>query len=119
MKRVAWLLLAVFCAALVQVPVVTAGGPKHRACPCCPVSGACGMPGCCPRPASPTAGPSVTASARPAVSARRSRAQPLRRSAERWEAFSGARAARRPFLATAAAPAAGVALFRAHCSFRI
>jgi hypothetical protein len=46
MKRFSWLLLAVFCLALVQVQSVELPGVKPPACACCDVPGTCGLPDC-------------------------------------------------------------------------
>jgi hypothetical protein len=50
MKRLTWILLALFCTALVQVQPVDASKAKGMACACCH-PGTCEMPGCCPAPA--------------------------------------------------------------------
>ena len=46
MKRLVWLLIAVFCTALAQVQPVDMPVTKHAVCGCCGDTGACGMPDC-------------------------------------------------------------------------
>jgi hypothetical protein len=117
MKRLVWLLLAVFCIALVPVQSVD----KAKTCSCCKVPGACGMPGCCPPPASLPAALSPAQSARAADLHACRKAEPVRRAGEKFYAsFVEPAAARAALLASAeAAPAAHVPLFKAHCSFLI
>jgi hypothetical protein len=120
MKRVVWLVLAVFCAALAQVQPVDGLGTKAKPCPCCH-PGACGMPGCCPPPASAsTAFSSAQAESVRSVPAPR-RAQAARGPANAfYAAFAEPAHVRSSLLATAqAAPAASLPLFKAHCSFLI
>jgi hypothetical protein len=120
MKRLSWLLLAVFCAALAQVPLVDGLMVKAKHCGCCH-PGACGMPGCCAPPASSSTAANSEQPARvmslPAVR----QTQPGRGSAEKFYASFVEPAAVRPALVASAeaAPAASVPLFRAHCSFLI
>jgi hypothetical protein len=120
MKRVAWLVLAVFCAALAQVQPVDGLGAKAKPCPCCHL-GACGMPGCCPSPASaPAAVNSAQADCVKSVPAP-GRAQAARGLADTfYAAFVETTAVRGSLHASAltAAPAS-VPLFKAHCSFLI
>jgi len=118
MKRLAWLLLAVFCTMLVQVPpadvVVT------KPCGCGQVPGNCPMP-CCPQAAPLPAVFSLAQSVQMARSPVREQAQPARAATGRFYAsFVEAAAVSRPLPASAeAAPAARVPLFKAHCSFLI
>ena len=115
MKRLAWLLLAVFCTAMVQVRPADEIAPKAMTCPCCqPGPGA--MPGCCPAPASTPAGFSLALSASAAT-----RLPALRRMEEKFYASFFEPAAVRAALSASAeaAPAACVPLFRAHCSLLI
>ncbi|HEY4247416.1 MAG TPA: hypothetical protein VGM64_11200 [Lacunisphaera sp.] len=46
MKRLAWLVILVFGAALAQVSPLDFGQPHRKACSCCKTPGDCGMPGC-------------------------------------------------------------------------
>jgi hypothetical protein len=50
MKRLVWLLLLAFGTVLAQVQPVDAPVAKVKACSCCEVPGACGMPDCAPLP---------------------------------------------------------------------
>jgi hypothetical protein len=118
MKRVAWLLLAVFCAALLQVQPVLI---QQTTCACrCKVPGACGMP--CSRIPIPAP-----------LSFAADRATPANAPAKGRESKSEQRLERRFFSvfvesltelgaigvsAPSAAPAR-VPLFKAHCSFLI
>ena len=118
MKRLVWLFLAVFCTALLQVQPLDAA--KAKTCDCCHPS-ACGMPGCCPPPASAltalSSAQSVRATSLPACR----KAQSVRGVVEKFYVlFVEPVAVRAAFLASAeAAPAAHVPLFKAHCSFLI
>src|SRR5258706_10764690 len=51
MKRLVWLLLAVFCTAFAQVQPADLPETKAKVCACCQIPGTCRMPGCCPKPA--------------------------------------------------------------------
>lgn len=120
MKRVVWLALTVFCAALAQVQPVDVLGAKAKPCACCH-PGACGMPGCCPSPASgPVAFNSAQAECVRSVPAP-GRAQLVRGLPDTfYAAFVEPTAVRGPLLASArTAPAASVPLFKAHCSLLI
>jgi hypothetical protein len=116
MKRIAWLLLAVVCTSFVQVQPIEP--VKAQACRCChcKIPGSCGMPGC----GQPTASTSrtITEPARIAA-ARGRRAGGLRVSQAGLAAapFRMARARLPLPAAEFAALAAGVPLFKAHCSF--
>jgi len=119
MKRLAWLLLAVFCTALGQVQRLEPVVPQKRAC--CECDGRCGMPGCAlPVPHSPSAFVAEWAVvlARPA-STRANRT--VRKSVEKFYA-SVAIPGVQPVAWSAPiplAPAASVPLFKVHCSFLI
>lgn len=120
MKRVVWLVLAVFCAALVQVQPADGWGAKARRCSCCH-SGACGMPGCCPPPApAPVASSSAQAECVQSVPVP-ARAQAGRGAADNfYAAFVEATQVRAGLHTFAkAATAANVPLFKAHCSLLI
>ena len=119
MKRLAWILLAVFCTALAQVqPVEPVVQPKRSCCGRCE---ACHMPGC----ALPVAHvPSAMVTERPGTVARPKTAQPtpqLSTFVERFYVFVDAPVDPRAPLPppVRVAPAASVPLFKAHCSFRI
>jgi hypothetical protein len=120
MKRLAWLLLAVFGAALLQVQPVEGLPAKAKCCDCCHVPGTGEMPGCCPQVASLPAALGAEQSARVAN-------QPVRRAvpavgacARIYVSLVEPGASRSALPAPAeAARAAGVPLFKAHCSFLI
>ena len=119
MKRLTWILLVLFCAALGQVQPADAAKAKGMACPCCH-PGACGMPDCCPAPAPAPAALSSAQSARvanlPVV--RSARAQD--RADTFYAAFVESAPVRCRLGASAlAARAAPVPRFEAHCSFLI
>jgi hypothetical protein len=117
MRRVAWLLLAVFCTVLVQVQPADAAVTKP--CGCCQVPGNCPMP-CCPQAAPLPAVFSLAQSVQVARSPVRERAQPARAATGMFYAsFVEAAAVSRPLPASAEAPAARVPLFKAHCRFLI
>ena len=120
MKRLAWLLIAVLCTALVQVQPVD-GLTKAKTCNCCKVPGACGMPGCCPPPASRPTALSSAQSARVVSLPASRKAQPVRVAMDKFYASFVEPAAVSPALLASAeaAPAAHVPLFKAHCSFLI
>jgi hypothetical protein len=119
MKRFVWILLAVFCTALGQVqPVEPLARVKHACCNC---DGRCGMPDCAP-PAPHASTVFVSeqgvAVARPASVSSESL---TRKSAEKFFAAFAAPCASSVVLSAPwqTAPAAGVPLFKAHCSFLI
>jgi hypothetical protein len=118
MKRLAWLLLAVFCTVLVQVQPADALVAKAPGC--CQVPGACKMP-CCPQPAPLPAVFSLAQSIQVTSSPSRERAQPARVATGMfWASVVKPAAVKGPLPASAeAALAAGVPLFKAHCSFLI
>ncbi len=116
MKRLAWILLAVLCAALVQVPPAEAMLAQPKCCHCCQMPGAGEMP-CCAAP---------SASLPPALAAESS-ARLDRQAPAACRAITFFRicwvepAAIRPALPASAAAvrSAGVPLFKAHGRFLI
>jgi len=121
MKRVVWLLLAVFCSALAQVQPAERPNVVLKDCSCCQHPEPCSMPGCCPPPAAGSR--TIVSLARAAASVPAARRAP--RLASRAEAKFYARFVR-AVLAPNAFPAsvfattpASVPLFKAHCSFLI
>lgn len=122
MKRLVWLLLAVWCTALAQVrPVEPLRTAAHGDC-CCDCDGTCGMPDCAPPPAAPAT--SLTVAERPATVARPQARRSAQATAELLEKFyaSFAAPAVAPMVAPASAPAAlpaRVPLFREHCALLI
>ena len=121
MKRLVWLLLAVFCTALAQVQPVDSTLTKAEKCPCCEVPGACGMPDCGLPPPSATAGlfaEQPTRTAQPEV--RRDAARLKRVALIFLSALDAIDSAAVAFNATSRiAPVAPVPLYAAHCSFLI
>ncbi len=121
MKRLVWLLLAVFVTAFAQVQPVDSPLAKGGACDCCAdQAGACGMPDCAPAPAAcPTALTLPTAASQQVESRRLSPAP----RAQRENYF--ARFALRPATVPApgatrvGVPVAQVPLYKAHCQFLI
>jgi hypothetical protein len=120
MKRLAWLLLAVFCTALVQIQPAQGMPAKAKACACCPVPAGCGTTDCCPPAAfaAVTLGAEASEQASPAAS--RSE-RTVRGAAALFYASFVEPAALRPVLPASAqaAAAASVPLFKAHCCFLI
>jgi hypothetical protein len=117
MKRIVWLLLAVFCSALVRVQPVEFAPCSRCACCHCKIPGDCGMP--CSRAPAPAsamfAAEQSSLVARPAVGKAR-RAQPL--AVRFYASFVEPVTQRVALMAPASAvPAARVPLFKAHCSF--
>ncbi len=120
MKRIAWVLLAVLCPAIVRVQPVELAQCKACASCHCKVPGECGMP--CGQSSAPA--PIMFASAQSARVTKVAGSQnlPDARLAERKfyaacvppPAVLVARGATAPM-----APPAGVPLFKAHCSFLI
>jgi hypothetical protein len=120
MKRIAWILIAVFCPLLVRVQPVETLQCAPCACCHCKLPGDCGMP--CGRAYAPA--PimfAATQSARVTKDAARNNELPARLAEGRFYA---------PYVASAAvsvafivptpiATPAGVPLFKAHCSFLI
>jgi hypothetical protein len=118
-KRLTWLLLAVFCAALVQVQPLERLA-KAKTCGCCHTPGACGMPGCCPTPASTLLAASAERSASKAASEARKARLSRGATGYYYASFVGMRAVRSHLQASAeATPAAHVPFFKAHCSYLI
>jgi hypothetical protein len=122
MKRIAWLLIAVFCTALVRVQPVDLAQGTQCACRCChcKIPGDCGMP--CNR--APTPAPLMFAAekaARLAQPAVRRSLPPPRVSEEKFYAPYVEKVIPSIALNASAltAPAAGAPLFKAHCSFLI
>jgi hypothetical protein len=119
MKRIAWLLLALFCTALVQIQPVRGQSLKAKACDCCHGSGACGMPECCP----PSAFASVALGSEESLRLARPAAQPAQavrcEQADFYASFVEPAAFRPALSAAAGAAPARVPLFKAHCSFLI
>jgi len=118
MKRLVWLLLAVFCTALAQVPPVELVQPGHQVCHCCKIPGACGMPDC-PVPAS---GPRAPTAVPPVLSASLAVRQVARADhgieVKFYAPFvKAATVLVAPPASVLAAPAVSVPLFKAHCSF--
>jgi hypothetical protein len=120
MKRVSWLLLAVFCTAVVRVQPVEVAQSKCCACCHCKVPGDCGMP--CNR--APAPAPSVFAAERSqgiAQPASLGKIQSARLAAEKFyspfvETATSSLALNRPALIP---PSAAVPLYKAHCGFLV
>jgi hypothetical protein len=121
MKRLVWLLIAVFGTAFAQVSPVISPFAQEEAC-CCTgePAGACGMPDCAPAPTA--CQPSLTLqtpTAQRAV-ARRVAPAPQAKRESYFVKFES-----RPALSPAwraslvGAPAANAPLFKVHCSFLI
>jgi hypothetical protein len=120
MKRLAWLLVALYCTAFVRVQPFELVPCCHCACCHCKVPGTCGMP--CGRAQAPA--PLMFAAgqaARVSQPALRRNELPARVSEKRFYASFVEPAAASVALGAAAAmaPSAGVPLFKAHCSFLI
>jgi hypothetical protein len=120
MKRLAWLLLAVFCAALVQVQPAQAAPARAPTCACCHATGACGAPHCLP----PSAFASLAFATEPSLRLKQEPApcaSPLPRVAPARSASPLPPGAIRPRLSAApwTIAATGVPLFKAHCCFLI
>ncbi len=121
MKRLAWLILIVsFAAFIMQVQPVDSGKCSRCACCQCKAPGDCGMPGC----RAPSPAPVMFAAkqaARISQPARRQNFQAARLVGEKFYApFAGAAVTSAALNAPAVmALAAGVPLFKAHCSFLI
>lgn len=118
MKRLIWLLLAVFSTALAQVQPVTLPVLPEDNCGCCDAQSGCDMPDCAMPPA-----PTLAQLAPPVTSVRlesRRAAQPARRATRFYTHFvpTPSRLVV-PVASVPTAPAAQVPLFVAHCSYRI
>ena len=120
MKRLVWLILAVFGTALAQVSPVDLPVTKAEVCPCCHDGGDCGMPDCALPPATNPAPvfalPTPVSVVRIAV--RRATPAPRALAGKFFVRLESRPAAVPAFGPIAAiAPAARVPLFKAHCSF--
>jgi hypothetical protein len=121
MKRLVWVILAVFCASLGQVQAVDTLGTKAKPCSCCH-PGACGMPGCCPPLSSASPVPET---ARAAEVARQPSSRQTRLKREWAQGYHFSLVALAEIARQRAAPAIGrasaanVPLFTAHCSLLI
>ncbi|HVZ66391.1 MAG TPA: hypothetical protein VG936_17645 [Lacunisphaera sp.] len=118
MKRLVWLVVAVFATLLTRVEPADLPETKKSACCCCR---ACDMPDCPPPPANNPA-PILTlqtpAQANPAAARRL--AAPRGRQEKFFVRFDSRRAPMpAPRIAVAVARPASVPLFAAHCSFLI
>lgn len=120
MKRLVWLLLFAFGTALAQVSPVDVRLVPAKKCGCCEQPGACGMPDCgLPPAAQPTlslANPVQVVR----VAVKRAAPAPAVVRAKFYVQFLP-RVSSVPAVPVrlAAAPAAGVPLFKEHCSFLI
>jgi hypothetical protein len=119
MKRLVWLLILAFTAAISQVRAVDVRLPAEEKCCCCDQAGDCGMPDCAPAPTS-CAAPCLALQAPAQAAAKRAVAAPRAAREKFYEQFLSP-AVVVPVLPVVAtvAPAASVPLFRAHCSFLI
>jgi hypothetical protein len=121
MKRLAWLLLAVFCTALAQVQPVDLPVTKVKSCCHSDAPCGCGMPGCGLPPAQ---APVVFTAAQPVqvagISLRRE-AQPRQAIAAKFYAcfLEPVTASVAPAPSALRLSAARMPLFKAHCSFLI
>lgn len=119
MKRLVWLVLAVFATLLTRVEPADLPANKAPACCCC--GGGCDMPKCPPPPANnPTPVLTLQAPAQATPSAARRAAAPRGRHEKCFVRFDSRRAVG-PVTRAAVAVArpASVPLFAAHCSFLI
>jgi len=121
MKRLVWLLLAVFCTALAQVQPVAIPVAQAVSCPCCDVPGECGMPDCGLPPTSATTGIVIGQPAQIVqIAARRIAARPRQVAFDVSTTGASAQATSAEMGASArAASVLPVPLFKAHCSFLI
>lgn len=121
MKRLVWLLLTVFVAALAQVAPVAVGAQNQGSCSCCDAPSACGMPDC----AMPPSCASTTLLAeQPATSIRTTVRRKAVRPRVAVETILNATEARTAASAALHSPAQAITptqvpLFKAHCSFLI
>ena len=120
MKRLVWLVLAIFCTAFAQVQTVEPLLPAANPSECCGGCNAvCGMPDCAlpPAPASPVTAPQPGTAA--SVAKPTGKVATVRRGADKFFAGFADPADRLiAFRAPASlAPAASVPLFKEHCSF--
>jgi hypothetical protein len=122
MKRLAWLLLAVFCSALAQVQRVELPVTPEKSCDCCEHSGDCGMPECgLPPAAMPSAFAAERATVTVARPAAASEIAPAKATPSIfWAAVPPRASVRVSFPASpGSAPPASVPLFKAYCAFLI
>jgi hypothetical protein len=121
MKRLVWLLLTVFGAAIAQVPPVDGLVLNARPRCCCKIPGACGMPGCCPQPVSNAGAVTAAPVARAIQAPARRCERAVRRIGDKFYLSCVAPVAVGPGrLAAARSPRPVPApLFRAHCSLLI
>ncbi|SDR80063.1 hypothetical protein [Opitutus sp. GAS368] len=118
MKRLVWLLLLAFGTALAQVSPVELPRTKDATCGCCDLPGACGMPDCAPPPLSARPVYQLQSPAQVVrVAVRRAAPAPTVIREKFYVQFLP-RVSSVPALPVmlAVAPAAGVPLFREHCS---
>lgn len=121
MKRLVWLLIAVFGTAFAQVSPVVSPLVQDEACCCCEgPAGTCGMPDCAPAPTTCSSALTLQAPAAQRAEARRLTPASLPKRESYFVKFES-----RPALTSAwgasltDAPTASVPLFKAHCSFLI
>lgn len=121
MKRLVWLLIAVFGTAFAQVSPVVSPFVQDEACCCCEgPAGTCGMPDCAPGPTTCQSGLTIQAPIVKRSEARKRSPAPRARYENFYVRFES-----RPALTPAwsasltGAPTAPVPLFKAHCSFLI
>jgi hypothetical protein len=121
MKRLVWLLIAVFGTAFAQVSPVVSPFVQDEACCCCDgPAGACGMPDCAPAPTACAPALTLPIPAVQRLAARRLAPTPPARVSAYFVKFES-----RPALSPAVrvsrpgTPVAQVPLFKAHCRFLI
>lgn len=121
MKRLVWLLLAVFCTALAQVQPAPSPAMIGDACSCCEIPGSCGAPDCGLPPSSGQTGLLAEKSSPPVVSAARRRAARLGHAATRLAFLAGTKPVATATDARSPSPLLppALALFKVHCSFLI
>jgi hypothetical protein len=120
MKRLVWLLIAVFVTAYAQVQPVVSPLTKSETCCCCEdQAGSCGMPDCAPAAATPC-GLTLQTPAAQRAEARKLAPAPRVKPGCYFVKF-GSRPALTPAwrASLAGAPTAPVPLFKAHCSWLI
>ncbi|AOS43746.1 hypothetical protein Verru16b_00801 [Lacunisphaera limnophila] len=121
MKRLVWLLIAVFGTAFAQVSPVVSPFAQDEACCCCEgPAGTCGMPDCAPAATACPSTPTLQVSAVQRIEARRVAPTPPARVESYFVKFES-----RPALTPAVrvshrgTPAARVPLYKAHVCFLI
>lgn len=123
MKRLVWLLLAVFCAVLTPVRPVDGVQAPAAKCDCCDNAGDCGMPGCLPPLASAPSLPALAVSLPAALKleAKRQAPNPRLFRDRFYRQFVSAPARELPSLRAtpAVAPAATAPVYLAQCSLLI